>query len=79
VDEEHRQLDRLLARDPLRLRRAVPRRLRQRLYDLMLTRARRDEDPRAAEITENDFELRSTDLDDCLDVVAVGIGPLAPR
>jgi SAM-dependent methyltransferase len=78
VAEEHRQLDRLLGRDPLRLRRAVPRRLRQRLYDLMLTRARRDEDPRAAAITEDDFELRSTDVGSCFDLAAVAHGPLPP-
>ena len=78
VAEEHRQLDRLLRRDPLRLRRAVPRRLRQRLYDLMLTRARRDEDPRAAAITEDDFELRSTDVGSCFDLAAVAHGPLPP-
>jgi SAM-dependent methyltransferase len=79
VDEEHEKLDRLLGRDPLRLRRAVPRRMRQWLYDLMLTRARRDEDPRAAAITDSDFELRSTDLNSSLDLVAVAIGPLPGR
>ena len=35
-DEERRQLDRLLARDPLRLRRLVPRRTKQALYDWLL-------------------------------------------
>ena len=39
-DEERRKLDRLLRRDPLRLRRAVPVALRRRLYDLMLRRYR---------------------------------------
>ena len=71
VDEQLRALDRLLARDPLRLRRLVPRRVRQRLYDRMLTRARADDDPRAAAITPGDFELRATELESCLDVVAV--------
>jgi hypothetical protein len=70
VDEQRRRLDRLLARDPLRLRKLVPRGLRQRLYDRMLTRARRDDDPRAAAIRPEDFELRATGLQDCLDVVA---------
>jgi SAM-dependent methyltransferase len=79
VAEEHRQLDKLLARDPLRLRRAVPRRVRQLLYDLLLTRARKDDDPRAAAITEDDFELRSTDVDSCFDLVGVGHGPLHRR
>jgi len=75
VDEERRRLERLLASDPLRLRRAVPRRLRQRLYDLMLTRARRTKDPRAARITPADFELRRDDIPACLDLVAVGRRP----
>src|ERR1700758_4390316 len=35
-DDERRELARLLARDPLRLRRLVPRRARQRLYDRRL-------------------------------------------
>ena len=70
VDEQQRRLDRLLARDPLRVRRLVPRGLRQGLYDRMLTRARSDDDPRAAAITPEDFELRATGLQDCLDVVA---------
>ena len=70
-DEERRRLDRLLRIDPLRLRRAVPRRLAQRLYDLMLTRARSRPDPRAAAIGVDDFELRDDRLASCLDVVAV--------
>ncbi|MBD0281638.1 MAG: class I SAM-dependent methyltransferase [Thermoleophilaceae bacterium] len=75
VAEERRRLDRLLMRDPLRLRRAVPRRVRQRLYDLTLTRSRRRNDPRAATITPEDFELRRGNLSRCLDLVAVGRGP----
>jgi SAM-dependent methyltransferase len=74
-DEERRRLDRLLRADPLRVRRAVPKSARQRLYDLMLTRGRRREDPRAAAITVDDFELRSEDLESCLDVVAVARRP----
>jgi SAM-dependent methyltransferase len=70
-DEERRRLDRLLRMDPLRLRRAVPRRLAQGLYDLMLTRARSRTDPRAAVIGIGDFELRDDRLASCLDVVAV--------
>ncbi len=72
VAEERVRLDRLLGHDPLRLRRAVPRRARQWLYDTMLTRARRETDPRAAAITVDDFSLGSENLDECLDVVAVG-------
>jgi SAM-dependent methyltransferase len=75
VDEQRERLDRLLARDPLRLRRLLPRRARQILYDRMLTRARRDDDPRAAAIEPGDFELRSTGLDECLDVIAVCRAP----
>jgi SAM-dependent methyltransferase len=75
VDEQLERLDGLLARDPLRVRRLLPRRARQVLYDRMLTRARRDDDPRAAAIEPGDFELRSTGLDDCLDVIAVCRAP----
>jgi SAM-dependent methyltransferase len=71
VADQHAALDRLLARDPLRLRRLVPRRARQLLYDRMLTRARRVQDPRAAAITPDDFSLRATALDECLDVLAL--------
>jgi SAM-dependent methyltransferase len=74
--EQRVRLDRVLRADPLRLRRAVPRRLRQRLYDRVLTRARRERDPRAAAITPEDFELRSGGLDAALDLVAVGHRPL---
>jgi hypothetical protein len=74
-EEERRRLDRLLGADPLRLRRAVPRRARQRLYDLMLTRARAREDPRAAAIGVGDFELRADGLESCLDAVAVARRP----
>lgn len=71
VDEQHARLDKLLRLDPLRLRRWVPRRARQRLYDRMLTRARRDDDPRTAAITPEDFTLQDGGLEGCLDVVAV--------
>ena len=71
VAEERARLDRLLALDPLRARRAVPRRARQRLYDLLLTRARRRADPRAAAIAVEDFELRDAPLDEALDLVAI--------
>ena len=71
VAAEHARLDALLARDPLRLRRLVPRRGRQRLYDAMLRRARRDPDPLAGAITPEDFTLGGAPLDACLDLVAV--------
>jgi SAM-dependent methyltransferase len=65
------RLDALLRRDPLRLRRLVPRRLRQRLYDRRLAKERAHPDPRAAEIGLEDFELSSSGLESALDVVAV--------
>jgi SAM-dependent methyltransferase len=69
---ERRKLDRLLSFDPLRLRRLVPRRLRQRLYDWRLTKERgRDPSPVAAGITIDDFYLRDEDLDSALDLIAV--------
>jgi SAM-dependent methyltransferase len=71
VEEEHRRLDGLLTADPLRLRRFVPRRGRQILYDRLLTRARRDPDPRALAIRPDDFELRDQDVDTACDLVAV--------
>jgi SAM-dependent methyltransferase len=69
--EERVKLDRLLARDPLRLRRAVPLRMRQWLYDALLRRNRRFDDPRAAAIEIDDFELREDDLDAALDLYAI--------
>lgn len=74
-DEERRRLDKLLAKDPLRLRRMVPMRGKQYLYDTMLRRARREVDPRAEAIEASDFELRSDGLDASLDVVAVCSAP----
>ena len=71
VAEEKVQLEALLRKDPLRLRRLVPRPLRQRLYDARLRRARRDPDPRAAAIEVSDFELGATQLEDALDAVAI--------
>jgi SAM-dependent methyltransferase len=70
-DEERRRLDRVLALDPLRLRRLVPIAAKQRLYDTMLRRARKREDPRAAAIEPEDFELRDTGLEAALDVCAI--------
>jgi len=70
-DEERATLDRLLGKDPLRLRRLVPMRAKQRLYDAMLHRHRGDEDPRAGGITADDFFLRDSDLEAALDVCAI--------
>ena len=76
VDEERQELDRLLALDPLRLRRLVPNRVKRRLYDSKLRRARLNaDDPRAAAITSSDFRLEQERLDECLDVLAVAVRP----
>ena len=74
-DEERRKLDRVLQLDALRLRRAVPVALRRRLYDLMLRRYRRADDPRAAAIAPEDFDLRGDGLDAALDLFAVCSSP----
>jgi SAM-dependent methyltransferase len=72
VSEQRVKLDRLLALDPLRLRRLVPRRVRQRLYDDRLTRERAQDDPRADLITPDDFELGSERIaEGALDLIAV--------
>jgi SAM-dependent methyltransferase len=73
--EERAKLDRLLRLDPLRLRRLVPRRLRQSLYDRLLRHYRPDADPRAEMIDVDDFELRRDQLDEALDVCAVCHSP----
>lgn len=66
-----RTLDRVLRLDPLRLRRFVPQRARQVLYDVLLTLFRRRRSTADAAITVEDFRLASEDLDAALDVVAV--------
>jgi SAM-dependent methyltransferase len=71
VAREHAKLDRLLRRDPLRLRRVLPRAARQRLYDWRLGRERADPDPEAAAITVGDFTLRDRELESALDLVAI--------
>jgi SAM-dependent methyltransferase len=71
VAAEHRELDRLLALDPLRLRRLVPRRARQRLYDRRLSSSRAVPRPGAAEISAQDFFLAADRLDEALDLIAV--------
>jgi SAM-dependent methyltransferase len=68
--EERATLDRLLRRDPLRLRRLVPRRARQRLYDRLLRHYRPRHDPRAEAIAIEDFELRRGPLEQSLDLYA---------
>jgi SAM-dependent methyltransferase len=70
--EEKAKLDALLRKDPLRLRRLVPRRLKQRLYDRRLSAERLgSEDPRAAAIGRDDFYVAAEPLDSSLDLVAL--------
>ncbi|MFL5822924.1 MAG: methyltransferase domain-containing protein [Solirubrobacteraceae bacterium] len=71
VEAEHHELDRLLALDPLRLRRWVPRRLRQRLYDWRLRRDRAQPRATALEIGPEDFRLSGEELEAALDVIAI--------
>lgn len=71
VAREHAKLDRLLRMDPLRLRRLLPRRARQRLYDRRLSRQRADPHPEASAIRVDDFALRGRGLETALDLVAV--------
>jgi SAM-dependent methyltransferase len=72
IDEELARLDALLRKDPLRVRRLVPRRGRQLLYDWMLTRNRRRRpDPRAAEVAADDFFLVREDVERAYDLIAV--------
>jgi SAM-dependent methyltransferase len=71
IDGQRRRLDQLLSRDPLRLRRFVPRAARQWLYDTQLRRERTQATPEAAAIELDDFELRDGPLDEALDLVAV--------
>ena len=74
---ERAKLERLLRWDPVRLRRLVPRPVRQSLYDRLLRRHRPAEDPIAEAIAVHDFELRDDDLEACLDVCAFCRLPLA--
>jgi SAM-dependent methyltransferase len=79
VAAERRKLDALLRKDPLRVRRIVPRAVLQRLYDWRLSRERNDPDPAAAEITVEDFDLRREGLEQALDVVALCRSPRAAQ
>jgi SAM-dependent methyltransferase len=74
-DDERRELDRLLSRDPLRLRRLVPRRMRQHLYDRRLSGDRVTPRPGALEIGQEDFWLSGERLEQAIDLFAVCDGP----
>jgi SAM-dependent methyltransferase len=71
VAVERRELARLLALDPLRLRRRIPRRLRQRLYDWRLASSRATALPGAELIVPEDFRLAPGPLAQALDLIAV--------
>ena len=75
-DDERRELDRLLARDPLRIRRLVPRRVRQRLYDRRLSADRRAPRPQALEVSPEDFWLSAQALDRAIDLFAICDRPI---
>jgi SAM-dependent methyltransferase len=68
-------LAKLLRLDPLRLRRAVPRRVRQILYDWVLSRWRVDASPAAEAISEEDFFLADGPIAEAADLVAVCTEP----
>ncbi|MBK5232562.1 MAG: class I SAM-dependent methyltransferase [Thermoleophilia bacterium] len=74
-DEERETLDRMLRFDPLRFRRMVPMKMKQRLYDSLLGRFRKDVDPRAEKITAADFHIGTENVAASLDVVAICGGP----
>jgi SAM-dependent methyltransferase len=76
--KERCKLGALLRMDPLRLRRLASRRVRQLLYDLMLTRSRREAGPVEASIGPEDFRLDDTGLDEALDLVALCRRPVRP-
>lgn len=68
---EKRKLDLVLRLDPLGARHLVPRRLRQRGYDLALRRARGRSSAAAEAITAADFTLGSERLESAADLIAV--------
>lgn len=76
-DDERRELERLLSRDPLRLRRLIPRRLAQRLYDRRLSGDRVMPRPGALEVGPDDFWLSPENLAAAIDLFAVCDNPRA--
>jgi SAM-dependent methyltransferase len=74
-DDERRELDRLLARDPLRLRRMIPRRVKQHLYDRRLSGDRVAPRPGALEIGVEDFWLSPERLETAIDLFAICTRP----
>jgi len=74
-DDERRELDRLLALDPLRLRRLVPRPLRQHLYDRRLNGDRLAPRQGALDVGPDDFWLEDGRLEQSIDLFAVCTDP----
>jgi SAM-dependent methyltransferase len=74
VAAERRRYEKILRLDPLRLRRLVPRRLLQLIYDRQLAFSR-SSDEVAEAIGLVDFEVRGAGLETSLDVIAVCRGP----
>lgn len=68
-EAQRRSMERLLRMDVLGLRRRLPKRALQRLYDASLTLTRRRDAP--VEITPEDFSLSASGLDAAMDLVAV--------
>lgn len=75
-EEERATLERLLRLDPLRLRRLPSMKMKQRLYDTLLSRFRKDGDPRAEAITPEDFFMGEQDLEASLDLIAICRNPV---
>jgi SAM-dependent methyltransferase len=71
VAQERARLHALVRRDPLRLRRLVPRRVRQWLYDAALRRERAVATASEASIGPGDFSVRPEPLDAALDLIAL--------
>ena len=75
VAAERRRLDSLLRLDPLRVRRLLPRRLRQLLYDWRLRAERAEASSAAGAIEMSDFTLAEAGLEEALDLMAVCRAP----
>ena len=78
VARERERLEAVLRADVLRLRRVVPRRLRQMLYDAALRRTRARGTAAEAEIGQEDFFVADAPLAQALDLIALCREPLPP-
>lgn len=73
-ERERARLGELLSRDPLRLRRLLPRGLRKRLYDWQLRRSRAVAAAGDAAIAPGDFTIGSEEVERALDLIGVARG-----